>query len=174
MVRPNHDRHDRESELIRAKDDFRTTMLANDSFFAAVTARLDLGTQVDRAELPDFGCEPTLEFKDGEKIIGVRLSSARSESSGAWSIGFAVFDYMRIASIDNSTNEGSADSAFVDLLRIAGTEDPDGAVREIGNDWATGYNAIFREFRDELGVDPMTHTLELKSRLDRTSYMIEE
>lgn len=36
--------------------------------------------------------------------------------------------------------------------------------------WRNGWNAITRECGDSIALDPLTHTLELKSELERRAY----
>src|SRR4051794_6918503 len=113
---------DREADLMRAKGEFQARMLGNDAFFAALATKLDLETSRAGSELPDFACEPTIEFVEDGVAMGVCIRASRSnslENIGELGLYFAALERIGIAKADSPQGMADPDPSLVDLLRIA-------------------------------------------------------
>ncbi|MDB5161338.1 MAG: hypothetical protein JWO96_718 [Candidatus Saccharibacteria bacterium] len=153
----------REQQLFKAKDQFRETMLANDTFFRIVQSRLK-----SDSELPDFGCEPTYKaISEDAAEIGVELSFGTSGESQELSFRFAQLNHITLGTVE--LGSGRQELTPSDEIIM-----PDEELATVVESWQSGWSEIINSVgKENLGIDPLKYTVELKEKLDATVILSE-
>jgi hypothetical protein len=147
--------------LSTAKDRFRERVLENDALFSIIKEKLF--PQEHEADLPDFTCEPTYQPKDDQTVdIGIRLGTGITESEAGITLTFFKLAYINLGTIQPDRR------SVIPKLESKYSQDE---IEELLHLWQQGWSDIEQSVgRQNLGIDPMTHTIELMSELERTAY----
>jgi hypothetical protein len=157
---------DPSDRLLDAKEDFRRLLLDDDVAFAVLREKL-FDSDIDKADFPDFGLEPTLERDETtQSKIGIRIDQSRSSSKDELMAKIATYEYLDLGNVDRETGNFHVSPELKGLLKSAGFEESD-ALRVV-QAWQNGFQAIVAKMGDEASIDPYSNVVELTDVIQRT------
>jgi hypothetical protein len=157
---------DPSDRLLDAKDDFRRLFLDDDVAFAVLREKL-FDSDIDKADFPDFGIEPTLERDEtAQSKIGIRIDQSRSLSDDELTATVAAYEYLNLGGLDRETGKFRVSPELKGLLKSAGFEESDALA--VTQAWQNGFQAIVAKMGNEASIDPYSNVVELTDVIERT------
>jgi hypothetical protein len=156
-----------QAALDTATAGFRMGMLGNDTFFAAISGKLQAA---GGADLPGFNLEPTFTPNDdGTVRWGVRLTYGRQEAVDELAelgLSFAQYDYFPLADVNLESGDTKLTDEYKGALGVAGVDPLGEESASVLDAWQEGWNGIARGLKGHVGIDPLSGTPGLKAKIE--------